>query len=185
MARKKEGGYPRSVTLGGKSYDLRWMEPADGDELLEFARSLDEEDLLFLRMDITRSEVVEEWLRQMEEGSRVALLAEKNGEMVGYGSLNRRPVDWQRHLGEIRVIVKSGHRGAGLGSHLAEAIFDTAKDLGMTKVVVQMAREQDGARRLFQRLGFTAEALLADWIQDRAGKPHDLVIMSHDVTSLT
>jgi hypothetical protein len=48
-----------------------------------------------------------------------------------------------------------------------------------------MAREQDGARRMFQRLGFTAEALLADWIQDRDGKQHDLVLMSYDVTSLT
>jgi len=57
--------------------------------------------------------------------------------------------------------------------------------MGLTKIVAQMAREQDGARRMFQRLGFTAEALLADWIQDRDGRPHDLVLMSHDVTSLT
>jgi len=105
--------------------------------------------------------------------------------VVGYGSLNRRPANWQRHLGEIRTVVAKSERGSGLGRFLAEQMFDTARDMGLTKIVAQMAREQDGARRMFQRLGFTAEALLADWIQDRDGRQHDLVLMSYDVTALT
>jgi hypothetical protein len=38
---------------------------------------------------------------------------------------------------------------------------------------------------MFERLGFTAEALLADWVIYRSGKTRDLVVMSHDVTALT
>ena len=185
MAGHGRNGFPRPVTLGRKTYDLRWMKSGDGDALLRFARSLDEDDLLFMRMDLTRQEAVDEWLRQLADGSRVALIAEKDGAMVAYGSLNRRPAHWQRHLGEIRTVVTKEHRGTGLGRFLAEQMFATAREMGLTKIVAQMAREQDGARRMFQRLGFTAEALLADWIQDRQGRPHDLVLMSHDVTSLT
>lgn len=177
--------FPRQVTLGRKAFNVRWMKPGDGAALLAFARSLDEDDLLFLRMDLTNQEAVDDFMRQIGDGSRVALIAESNGAMVGYGSLNRRPAHWQRHLGEIRTIVSKENRGGGLGRFLAEQMFATAREMGLTKVVAQMAREQDGARRMFQRLGFTAEALLADWIQDRDGKPHDLVLMSHDVTSLT
>lgn len=185
MPPTSRNSFPRSVSLGRKSFEVRWMKSGDGDRLLAFARSLDEDDLLFMRMDLTRKEAADEFLHQIEEGSRVALLAERDGRMVAYGSMNRRPAHWQRHLGEIRTVVAKTERGSGLGRFLAEQMFATARDMGLTKIVAQMAREQDGARRMFQRLGFTAEALLSDWIQDRDGKQHDLVLMSHDVTSLT
>ena len=185
MAASGRNSFPRAVTLERKSFEMRWMKAGDGERLLGFARSLDEDDLLFMRMDITRKEAVDEFVSQIEEGSRVALIADRDGKMVGYGSLNRRPAHWQRHLGEIRTVVAKSERGSGLGRYLAEQMFQTARDMGLTKIVAQMAREQDGARRMFQRLGFTAEALLADWIQDRDGRQHDLVLMSYDVTALT
>jgi L-amino acid N-acyltransferase YncA len=185
MASRGRNTFPRAVSLDRKSFDVRWMKPGDGARLLGFARGLDEDDLLFLRVDLTQQEAVDEFVNQIEDGSRVALLAERDGKMVAYGSLNRRPAHWQRHLGEIRTLVAKSERGSGLGRFLAEQMFTTARDMGLTKIVAQMAREQDGARRMFQRLGFTAEALLADWIQDRDGKQHDLVLMSYDVTSLT
>ena len=185
MASNGRNGFPRAVSLNRKSFDVRWMKAGDGARLLAFARSLDEDDLLFMRMDLTRQDAVDDFVHQIEEGSRVALIAERDGKMVAYGSLNRRPAHWQRHLGEIRTVVSKSERGSGLGRFLAEQMFATARDMGLTKIVAQMAREQDGARRMFQRLGFTAEALLADWIQDRDGKQHDLVLMSYDVTSLT
>jgi hypothetical protein len=47
-----------------------------------------------------------------------------------------------------------------------------------------MARQQVGARKMFQDLGFAAEALLADWVIDREGKTRDMLIMSYDVTGL-
>ena len=185
MASNSRNHFPRAVPLDRKTYDVRWMKGEDGPRLLAFARSLDEDDLLFLRIDLTRQDAVEEFMGQIDHGIRFALLAERDGKMVGYGSLNRRPAEWQRHLGEIRTLVAKSERGSGLGRFLAEQMFSTARDVGLTKIVAQMAREQDGARRMFQRLGFTAEALLADWIQDRSGKQHDLVLMSYDVTSLT
>ena len=105
MPSNSRNSFPRQVTLGRKSFDVRWMKTGDADRLLAFARTLDEDDLLFMRMDLTRQDAVEEFVRQIEEGSRYALLAEKDGKMVAYGSLNRRPANWQRHLGEIRTVV--------------------------------------------------------------------------------
>lgn len=177
--------YPRTVKLEDRKVELRKMTADDRDTLLQFARALPEKDLLFLRMDITQPEVIDDWIESLEAGRRFTILAFDDGEMVGYGSLNRTLLSWTRHLGEIRTIVKEGFRSNGLGSLLTREIFAAAQDLGMTKTVVQMARSQHGAQRMFERLGFQHEALLADWVIDRAGRTHDLVIMSHDVTSLT
>lgn len=178
--------YPRVLKAkGGISVKLQRLTPQDLDRVLAFARALDEDDVLFLRVDLTRPEAIERIIQDQSQNRRVTLLATSDGEVVGYGSLGRRELDWMRHLGEIRVIVSSKARGQGLGASIAKELMAVAHELGMTKVVAQMVREQEGARRLFEHLGFSAEALLTDWVIDRRGRTRDLVVMSHDVTSLT
>jgi L-amino acid N-acyltransferase YncA len=108
--------YPRSVKLGdGTTAKLRLMTPADAQAVLEFARALPPDDLLFLRIDITDPAVVEEWVENIGEGRTVTVLAEANGAVAGYASLHHSPVTWQRHVGEIRIQVSSRHRSQGLG----------------------------------------------------------------------
>jgi L-amino acid N-acyltransferase YncA len=177
--------YPRTVDLHGAVLELSRLGPRDRDEVLAFARGLSEEDLLFLRMDITRDDVVDDWIRSQANDQRVTILARIDGQLVGYGSLNREPASWTRHLGEIRIIVSSSQRARGLGALLTREIVRIASELGLSKVIARMPLRQEGARRMFERLGFSAEALLADWVVDRAGTTHDLVIMGYDVTSLT
>jgi RimJ/RimL family protein N-acetyltransferase len=51
--------------------------------------------------------------------------------------------------------------------------------------MAHMTPDQLGAQAAFKRLGFVPEALLSDYVEDRRGRSHDLVIMSHDVDGLT
>jgi RimJ/RimL family protein N-acetyltransferase len=60
-----------------------------------------------------------------------------------------------------------------------------AQTVGMQKIVAQMAAAERGAIAVFEKLGFRAEALLTDYVMDRTGRTHDLIVMSHDVTGLT
>jgi hypothetical protein len=48
-----------------------------------------------------------------------------------------------------------------------------------------MTPDQKGARATFERLGFRPEALLADFVMDREGKPRDLLLMTHDVAGFS
>jgi GNAT superfamily N-acetyltransferase len=106
------------------------------------------------------------------------------GEIVGYGSLNRKELEWSRHMGEIRIIVNQTYRRTGVGSKLAEEVYTIAHDLGLIKIVAQMPVDQPGGRRMFEGLGFKPEALLTDWVIDAAGQTHDLVVMSYDVSGI-
>lgn len=176
---------PRTLNLRGENVQLRLLNAGDRDGILAFARSLPQEDLTFLRMDITDPEVVDRWIASVESGIRTTVVATIDGEIVGYGSLNRNELDWFRHLGEIRVIVGTSVRRLGLGGVLAHEIFNVAKSSGLRKVVAQMAREQVGAQRMFETIGFSAEALLSDWVIDPKDVTHDLLIMSFDVTGFS
>jgi L-amino acid N-acyltransferase YncA len=178
--------HPRSVQLkDGSAVTLRLMTAADATAIAAFARSLPEDDLLFLRMDITDPEVVALWVRNLEAGLTTTVIAEIAGAIAGYAALVQNRVVWQRHLGEIRTQVALPHRSQGLGRILAGEIFALARRRGLRKIVAQMTPDQKGARATFERLGFRPEALLQDFVVDHGGRTRDLVVMAYDVTGLT
>lgn len=177
--------YPWTTSVKDNQVTIRLMKPADEKALLTFARSLPEDDLLFLLVDITKPEAVEQWARNIQTGRVNTVLAEADGKLIGHGTLYRSELAWTRHLGEIQLMISPERRGIGLGSLLANEVFAIAQELGLQKIVARMASEQKGALQVFERLGFKAEALLADYVMDRSGRTHDLIVMSYDVTGLT
>lgn len=174
--------YPREVKLNsGKTLTMRLMSYADIDAVLAFAKGLSTKDLLFLRRDITDRANVEEWVRGIEEGRSVSVLAFEGETMAGYATLHHNEALWTRHVGEIRTNVGSDFRGMRLGSILVEEMFQIAKELGLRKLTANMVADQKAARGAFERIGFTPEALLADHVVDAEGRTHDMLIMSYDI----
>ena len=187
-ANKSNGdhGFPKEISLpNGAVIALRLMERDDKDKILAFARSLPQDDLLFLRTDITESTSVDEWMRNVERGDTATVIAEAHGEIVGYASVHSEQARWTRRVGEIRVQVGATYRGVGLGRQLAAQIFHLGQLRGLKKMAAMMTPDQAGARAAFEKLGFQVEALLQDWVVDRDGRPRDLLIMSHDLEGLS
>jgi L-amino acid N-acyltransferase YncA len=183
---KIQRDYPRTIQLDTNTkVSLRLMTPADTYRIVAFARSLPADDLLFLRMDITKLNVVAHWGQNVKEGSTMTVLAEVDSEIAGYVSLHHNEVTWQRHLGEIRIQVGPRYRSQGLGRALAGEIFTIARDLKLRKIVAQMTPDQKGAIATFERLGFRTEALLQDFVIDRTDRTRDLMVMTCDVTEPT
>jgi len=174
--------FPWTTKIDGTQVKLRLMTAADKEAVLAFARKLPEDDLLFLSFDITQESFVEHWIRRIEAGTWFTILVEADNRLVGHGSLIRTEQIWSRHLGEIILLLSPEVRGKGLGNILAGEIFAKAEELKLQKVVARMAAEQKGAIQVFEKLGFNAEALLADYVIDRKNRTHDLIAMSYDIT---
>ena len=173
--------YPREVRLKDDRITLRYMTPADRDNVLAFAQGLPVHDLLFLRRDITRPEVVNLWLEDIKRERITTVLAEREGELLGYAMVDRGDVSWSPHVAELRVMVAASMRRRGLGRLLTMEAFLLALELGVEKMVAQMTTDQDGAIAVFESMGFRTEALLRDHVKDREGRKLDLLIMAHDV----
>ncbi len=178
--------YPREITLKKAALTLRLMTAEDRDAVRAFARSLPPNDLLFLRLDIGTEEGVNEWMNNIVAGRTTTVLAAPpDGTIAGYASVHHNDTLWNRHVGEMRVIVGSEYRRLGLGRCLTDEVFAIARELGLQKLTAQMTPDQKGARATFERLGFQPEALLADFVVDREGKARDLLIMAHDVAGFS
>jgi L-amino acid N-acyltransferase YncA len=185
-SRASHGDYPHEFTLpDGRQVSLRLMGSGDKETILSFARALPEDDLLFLRTDITEPAVIDEWIGNIEKGGSVTVLAEISGKLAGYAALHTDQARWTRRVGEIRVQVGGPYRGVGLGRALATEVFQLGQTRGIKKMAAMMTPDQTGARAAFEKLGFQVEALLQDWVVDRDGRPRDLLIMSHDLKGLS
>ena len=174
--------YPQTIVLADATeLVLKVAKPANTSAILRFARGLSEQDLLFLRVDITQQSAVENWLANVSRGETVTLLAWQRRAVVGYATVDWNPARWTRRVGEIRVHVAPALRGQGLGRHLTGKIFDVARRIGLKKLTANITTDQPGAQAAFGRLGFRPEAVLTDHIEDRRGEIHDLTIMSYDI----
>ena len=178
--------YPIQLKLrDGRSAVIRVMEPGDLDKIVEFAKDLPADDLLFLRTDITDRNQVKSWIDNIKAGITITLLAEIDTELAAYASVHLDQARWTRRVGEIRVMTSSRFRGAGLGRRLVAEVFDLARSLGLKKITAQMTTEQPAARAAFEHLGFQVEAMLSDWVEDRRGRSRDLLIMTYDVAGFS
>lgn len=178
--------YPQTVTLhNDQEIELKPARVGNKNAIVKFAKNLDEQDLLFLRVDITEPDVVDNWLNNIKSGATVSILAWSGKEVVGYCTVDRTPARWTRRVGEIRVNIAPALRGLGLGRQLVSKVFDVAQHLGLKKIMANMTPDQPGAQAAFTRLGFRPEALLVDYVEDRSGGVHDLVILSYNVDGLS
>ena len=172
-----EERFPRQVLMrNGRSAELRLMGPSDRDRVLAFAQTLPEDDLLFLRWDITQPAIVDEWIREAEAGRVSTILAYSGDTLLGEGDLYHNETSWTRHLGEIRLLLSPSARGSGLGRILADEIYEMAKLLELTMLTAQMTMDQHAAQTIFRRLGFQREAVLFDYVVAKDGELRDLLI---------
>ncbi len=173
---------PYTEQLEGYTVEYRLMTPDDRDALLAFTRTLPKEDLMFLRMDVTKPEVIDHWIENIQHGLTITVLAfDGEGDVIGYGSLHHNKMTWTRHLGELRMLASPEYRGIGLGKRLTNEVFQIAKESGLIRVFVQIPAHQPHVREMLEKLGFIAEALLTDWLIGQDNVTHDVVVMTQRV----
>jgi ribosomal protein S18 acetylase RimI-like enzyme len=155
---------------------IRAPEPGDADALVAFFGALSESDLTLIREDVTDTTGI----RALANPAPLRWISVDDDAVAGYAAVQRLP-GWSDHVGELRLVVHPDRRGAGLGRALARHALTQALSAGISKVVVELAAEQEHAMAMFLALGFGGEALLRDHIRDRTGQLHDLVVLAHFV----
>jgi RimJ/RimL family protein N-acetyltransferase len=169
--------YPRTVTLAdGGTVTLRLMTPDDVEAVLAFAKSLDPDELLYLRVNITEPGVVERWAHYIEAGRTETVLALAGDSVAGEASLLHNRTSWTRHLGEIRLQVAPRHRRRGLARLLTDEVERIARTLNLRMLTARMTLDQVAAQSVFRRLGFQREAVLWDYVMTADGNTRNLLV---------
>lgn len=165
----------------GTKVVIRNLHLDDLDKLMKFYRALPYDDRVYLKVDVTKRNIVKQRMHLMEEGRAFRIVALHEGEIIGDGMFEISQEEWRKHQGEIRVIVARDFQRKGLGMIMMGELHSLAMNKGVDKVVVRMMKPQIGARNICKKLGFHEETIIPNYVWDQAGEPQDLVIMTCDV----
>lgn len=177
--------FPRTeLVSANREVELWPMTIEDAPDLLTFYQSLDPEDLLYLREDVTRPSTMDRWAEGLESEQVWHLLVSYRGRIIADGELDYPYYGWSQHVGELRIVVDKSFRGSGLSRLVVQELLVLAMEEGLHKVIVQMTVDQLAAIHMCQQLGFQQEAILANHVQDQHGEIRDLVIMAYFIQNL-
>ena len=166
------------ILKDGSKVEIKSLNRADLDRLMDFYRSLPDIDRKYLRVDVTDRDVIEQRIKKIKAGNLVRIIASLDDKIVGDGALELPTEEWRKHQGELRVIVSSPFRRKGLGMVMMRELYFSAAERKVEKVIAKFMRPQAAARKICRRLGFHEEILVPDYVRDRRGHTQDLVIMT-------
>lgn len=179
-----EERYPKPSKLqDGTRVIMRPLIAPDETPLVEFFKSIPDDDILYLRDDVKDPRVIKHWCETLDYEVILPLIAEIEGKIVGDATLHQEKRGWRSHIGTVRVVIHPEYRGRGLGTQLVGELCEIAKDIGLVKLDAELMAEQTRQIAIFEKLGFVNMAVLPQHVRDVKGESHDLVILVYDLRS--
>jgi RimJ/RimL family protein N-acetyltransferase len=156
---------------------LKLNSREDFEFSLGFFRRQPEEDRVYLRRDVTKREVIEQRVCEIESGLATVIIALADGMIVGDVLLQIPTRGWYRKTGEVRLVTDTKYRRRGLGILLLQEIIEFAKEKGLNKLEATCMDTQIGIQKTLETLGFEKEGELKDFVVDLKGNEHNLILM--------
>ncbi|HET9977892.1 MAG TPA: GNAT family N-acetyltransferase [Burkholderiaceae bacterium] len=104
-------------------------------------------------------ERIEGFVRDSVATDAVQFVALDGETVVGWADILPAWADAVKHCGALGMGLLASHRGRGLGERLLRACLAKAQAQGLTRIELQVRADNAAAIRLYERVGFTHEAV--------------------------
>jgi phosphinothricin acetyltransferase len=117
------------------------------------------------------------WFHEKREDGFPIIVAEENGEVVGYGGYGTfRAAQGYRLTVEHTIHIDEAHRGRGLGKTILAELIKRATDAGFHVMLGAIDSGNEGSIKLHEKFGF-AECARIKEVAIKHGKYLDLVFV--------
>lgn len=106
-------------------------------------------------------ERIEAFVRESVANDAVQFFALDGQRVVGWADIFPAWAHATAHRGTLGMGVHPHYRRQGLGTRLLTACIDKAWSKGLTRIQLEVRADNEGAIRLYERLGFQHEAIMA------------------------
>ncbi len=175
--------YPKEITLrNGARVVLRPLFPEDGGGLWNFLRDLPEIDKSHFHEDVDDLAVVERWAKAVDYATALPILAIRDDRVVGTATLFRNRTGWKQRIGIVRILIAQEFRHLGLGTAMIREIRHLGEQAALNYLVAEVIEEQQAAVRALERMGFEKTMVHRNFVNDRKGHLHNLVVLLHPMS---
>jgi len=171
--------YPKEIILkDGAGVTVRPLQQGDEDLLFQMYNRLPQEDRWFLDADVSNIETIRRWVKKRDEKGLVSIVGVLEGKIIAHAILIWRAYGAKSHIGKIRITVDPSFRERHLGTWILLDLHNMAISIGLEMLVMRLVQDRDSyVIRGVRRLDFSEEAVLKNYVKDREGNPHHLLIM--------
>ena len=111
------------------------------------------------------------------DGNGVSFIGLHDGELIGWCDVVRPPHEGFQHSGRLGMGVLANYRGRGLGRRLLESTIAAARDMGITRIELEVFASNTAAVEFYKKAGFVDEGIKRGArIMD--GKSDDIICMA-------
>lgn len=175
---------PTTFTLRSqRTVTIRTATPEDAQAVLSYTQEVMAEApfLLTTREEFTKTvEDQQQFLASyLEHPHQLALLAEADGNVIGFLNFQNGHRKRIAHQGEMSMSLLRDWRGQGVGRAMVERLLVWAQvNLLLEKVTLDVFSENQPAIALYERVGFVKEGIQRKAIKMEDGTYHSLIRMA-------
>jgi GNAT superfamily N-acetyltransferase len=173
-------GYPKEIILeDGTGVTLKPLEAGDETALFEMFKQFSADELWFLNHDVSDPRLIHDWVKDLDLNRVISIVASLGGRIIANAALMRKRYGAKSHIGKIRIAVDPSFREKRLGTWMLLDIVNLGIALRLKILVMRLVRDRDAyIISRVRNLDFFEEQELKNYVLDREGNPHDLVIMT-------
>jgi RimJ/RimL family protein N-acetyltransferase len=174
------------TTRDGQKFVIREAAITDAEQLMAHTRGILSEP----QWSVTESEEFqvttqqeEDWIAGFRQRPHSILLVagmgtRQDSRVIGAVTFNTQPRFRVRHRGRVGIGVQAAYRGLGVGEALLQALLDwAAAEPDIERVELSVFAHNEGAIRLYRKLGFAEEARLPRAFKLADGSYYDEIMM--------
>lgn len=171
--------YPKEIILkDGSGVTLRPLRQEDKDLLFKMFNQLTEDERWFLDGDVADFGLVEDWVEQADLKRVSSIVAVLEGRIIANATLMATQYGARSHIGKVKISVSPVFRGKNLGTWMLFELINLAISMNLETLVMRLVEDRDGhIIRAAGKLDFLEQAVLKDYLKDRQGNRHNLVIL--------
>ena len=142
--------------------EIRQIQIEDAKNLLNLLKKLDTETPFLLYEKDERKRTIEQQRKnikeQLEKGSLTFVL-EDNKKLVGYVFGNIFTANRKKHCMNLAIAILQEYTGKGYGTKLMNTIEEYAINNGITRLELEVSKNNKVAISLYQKIGFEVEGV--------------------------
>lgn len=142
-----------------KNYQIIPIEEKHIDAFRDAVGAVAKEGRFLALMDTPSIEQVRSFILEQLKNKMPHFIAMADGKVVGWcdiASFNRPAF---AHSGVLRMGIRKEYRGIGLGRKLMQIVLDTGKEMGLTRVELDVREDNINAIELYKKFGFEVEGV--------------------------
>lgn len=158
---------------------IRQAKVEDAHVIAEAEREIAKEPGFFCSQpsELTDDNVANSILAFLKNPSRVYLVAEYEGQIVGHAFLEPSQVESLRHIADLNIAVHLGWQKKGIGTQLLKSIIEWAEKSGiLEKIQLNVRASNLSAISLYQKMGFREEGRIKNRVKIKDSYIDDVIM---------